>query len=727
MLIKEFRIKNFRKLKSCNLNLTNKQTILVGANNSGKTSAITAIKCFLKDKSMTTLDFTITNWGEINKICDKWVKNGERTENNTNLNDDLKNLRKYLPTLDVWLDIKETELHYVANIIPSLDWEPGILGVRLSYEPVNIEDLYKNFKEEYEKSNILNRKNEKLNIKPKNIKEFLENKISLYFKVKSFIIENDLYISSAKEEFVDKYYENETEKYPFDELIKVDIIDANRKFQDANGENYSNGGLTEQAKSLFNEYLDPRKEPTEADLNAIIAIDNATKVFDESLNKSFNDITSEINLIGYPGLTDPQIKMAAKIDLSESLKHDSSVKLNVVGNKTNEKDENAFLPEKYNGLGYQNLISMVLKLIRFRYDWVKDKKGSLSNNEPIQPMQLVLIEEPEAHLHAQVQKVFISKAYDILRNHELLQDKDQYSTQMIVSTHSSHIALETEFSSLRYFKRCLIKDTRIPCCKIVDLSNIFGEDKATQKFVSRYIKLTHCDLFFADAIIMVEGSAERILLPKFIELVTPKLESNYITIIEIGGSHAHKLRPLIEALDVYTLIISDVDTIGEDNKNCLPNKNRNIKTNNTTLKEWIPQKDSYDELIKLKIEDKITSKIMVCYQMPIIYKREEQSNIEFLPHTFEDALIYSNIDVFMKLNTNDGLTKKLIDAIKQLDREQIYNEIKQIKKAEIAINLLYSDKIENIIVPKYITDGLKFIECSLNNLHYPQEEIVNAK
>lgn len=342
-------------------------------------------------------------------------------------------------------------------------------------------------------------------------------------------------------------------------------------------------------------------------------------------------------------------------------------------------------------------------------------------------MQLVLIEEPEAHLHAQVQKVFINKAYNILRNHDLLRDKDQYSTQMIVSTHSTHIALETEFSSLRYFKRCLINDTRIPCCKIVNLSNIFGEDNATQKFVSRYIKLTHCDLFFADAIIMVEGSAERILFPKFIELVTPKLENNYITIIEIGGSHAHKLRPLIEALDVFTLIISDVDTIGDDNKNCFPSRNRNIKTNNAILKEWIPQKDSYDELIKLKLDDKITSKIMVCYQIPIIYEREEQSNIEFLPHTFEDALIYSNIDFFMKLGTNDGLTKKLIDAIKQLDSEQIYNEIKQIKKAEIAINLLYSDKIENIIVPKYITDGLKFIECSLNNLHNPQEEIVSAK
>ena len=87
---------------------------------------------------MSTLDFTITNWGEINKICDKWVKNRESTENSINLNDDLKNLRKYLPTLDVWLDVKETELHYVASIIPSLDWEPGLLGIRLSFEPTNI-------------------------------------------------------------------------------------------------------------------------------------------------------------------------------------------------------------------------------------------------------------------------------------------------------------------------------------------------------------------------------------------------------------------------------------------------------------------------------------------------------------------------------------------------------------------------------------------------------------
>ena len=727
MLIRKLRIKNFRKLKFCNLDLTNKQTILVGANNSGKTSAITAIKCFLKDKSMSTLDFTITNWGKINKICDKWVKNGENTENNINLDDDLKNLRKYLPALDVWLDVKESELHYVADIIPSLDWNPGLLGIRLSFEPTNIESLYKNFKKEYEKSNILNQKDERLKIKPKNIKEFLEDKIASYFKIKSFIIETNLH-DDLKEEFIEKYYENEADQYPFETLIKIDLIDANRGFSDANNESYGNGGLTEQAKSLFNKYLDPQKEPTDADIKALISIDNATKVFDDNLNKSFEEIKAEINSIGYPGLTDPQIKMATKIDLSESLKHDSSVKLNVIENNTDKEDYNTFLPEKYNGLGYQNLISMVLKLIRFRYDWMKDKKSLSNNNEIIQPIQLVLIEEPEAHLHAQVQKVFINKAYNILRNHAKLKDRDKYTTQMIVSTHSSHIALETEFSSLRYFKKCLMHDTLLPCCEIVNLSSIFEKEEETQKFVSRYIKLTHCDLFFADAIIIVEGSAERILMPKFIELAAKKLENNYITIIEIGGSHAHKFRQLIEALDVFTLIISDIDTIGDENKSCLPQRNKNIKTNNTTLKEWLPKENNYDKLIKLDDKDRITknSKIMVCYQTPILYKNDKQKVFEYLPYTFEDALIYSNLEIFKKLDTSDGLTKKLLDAIKQSNVEQIYEEIRKIKKAEVAINLLYSDEIENIKVPKYIEIGLKFIEKSLNSLHSP-EDIVNAK
>ena len=67
----------------------------------------------------------------------------------------------------------------------------------------------------------------------------------------------------------------------------------------------------------------------------------------------------------------------------------------------------------------------------------------------------MLVEEPEAHLHVQVQQVFIRKAYSVLRNHEKLGKSDAFSTQLVISTHSSHIAREEEFANLRYFKRYL--------------------------------------------------------------------------------------------------------------------------------------------------------------------------------------------------------------------------------------------------------------------------------
>lgn len=52
------------------------------------------------------------------------------------------------------------------------------------------------------------------------------------------------------------------------------------------------------------------------------------------------------------------------------------------------------------------------------------RKGkAFSERMVIEPLHLVLIEEPEAHLHMQVQQVFIRKAYSVLRNHEKLGKK----------------------------------------------------------------------------------------------------------------------------------------------------------------------------------------------------------------------------------------------------------------------------------------------------------------
>ena len=74
MKIDFIHIQNFRKLKDCRIDFSDKQTIFVGANNSGKTTAMDAMIKFLKKtNTFSTRDFTLSNWSEINKIGEEWI------------------------------------------------------------------------------------------------------------------------------------------------------------------------------------------------------------------------------------------------------------------------------------------------------------------------------------------------------------------------------------------------------------------------------------------------------------------------------------------------------------------------------------------------------------------------------------------------------------------------------------------------------------------------------
>ena len=50
----------------------------------------------------------------------------------------------------MWLNVKNDELRYVANIIPTLSWREGRIGIRLIYEPENVETLYRAYIDAFE-------------------------------------------------------------------------------------------------------------------------------------------------------------------------------------------------------------------------------------------------------------------------------------------------------------------------------------------------------------------------------------------------------------------------------------------------------------------------------------------------------------------------------------------------------------------------------------------------
>ena len=332
--------------------------------------------------------------------------------------------------------------------------------------------------------------------------------------------------------------------------------------------------LSKQFQKHLKDVNDDEKISTD-DKKAFVAIRNAEQSFNEYLKGFFSPITNELKRWGYPNTGTCEIDITTELSMLNSLNHRSAVQY---------KSGENFLPEFNNGLGYRNLISMFFKLTNFRDVWAK------KTDEFRVIIHLVIVEEPEVHLHAQIQKAFVDNSYATLNN----DIPDTFKTQMLISTHSSHMANEIDFKNIRYLRRKSAENKFFT--EIVNLEKTFGTDTKTEKFVSKYIRLSHCDLFFADGVIMVEGSVEKMLMPIFIDQADT-LNQKYISILEITGSYAHLFKPLMDKLKIPTVIITDIDSVC-DSKSTFIQRGNGQKTANPALKT-ILEINEIDKLLSL--------------------------------------------------------------------------------------------------------------------------------
>ncbi len=733
MRISSIHLQNFRKLWRCRIDFSRETTLFVGANNSGKTSAMDALGKFLAGRNFVFNDFTISNRTKINAIGVRW----SATE--CELPEAVAEWEDILPKMDIWLDVSRKEIHYVAGLIPTLKWRGGKLGVRLIYQPKEVSNLFTEYREAY----FAARKTEaakpglgaSINLYPKNLCEFLERKLATYFSIKSYVLnpaqseeETPQPTSFGMECFTDN---------PLKGIIRVDMIDAQRGFADPDSSDRgekTRKQLSAQMRSYYDKHLDPDKMPSPEDLEILEVTETAKNVFDKNLAIKFGPAIGELEGLGYPGVTDPKITVATKVSAGETLRHESAVQYAL--SKSNEEMK---LPEKYNGLGYQNLISMIFDLMGFRDAWMRVGKAKHSQDGEdavIEPLHLVLVEEPEAHLHMQVQQVFIRKAYSVLRNREFLKTNSDFATQLIISTHSSHIARETDFADLRYFKRLSESaECGVATAKVINLSDVFGKEDSTGKFVTRYLQTTHCDLFFADAAILVEGSAESMLVPHFIRNKYPELHQRYISILSINGRHSHRLSPLIEKLCLPTLIIADLDSVELDghHKSARPERKKNLISGNYAVTGWIVKEKNLDKLLDLPAEQKVINNetpyehpIRIAYQTPVTIKYNGKET-EALSGTFEDCMVYTNYELLKNIKADDtgSLVEKVNTAINaeksfsELHKEifRLLREGKSDQKAEFALDLIYVIDPSELIVPAYIAEGLEWLQ----NLLHPEE------
>lgn len=761
MYIKQVEIGNFRKLLAVRVDFAADKTVFVGANNSGKTSAMVALRRFLVDQKMFSInDLTISHWKTINEAGDSWEK---ALQNNEALPSPSL-FRDTLPFLDVWLHVGLGELHYVQKLIPTLDWTGGLIGVRLWYEPDDPSALQQDYlRLRTKNADTLNAvagacgagsdegATPNVTLWPSSLLDYLDRRMRRTFKVKAYLLDPAKLVQVSEGHAKPQNLaadEESIEGDPFDGLIRIDEIGAQRGFgqigsprtlrDDQGGQSSAEGRggrkLSTQLRAYYDNHLDPYETPEPSDIKALQALEEARMAFDGRLKECFNNALKELESLGYPGISDPKLTISTKIRLQDGLGHNAAVQYEV---PTMDADKVHRLPEDSNGLGYQNLVSMVFGLMSFRDAWMKVGKAGSGDNVTtavFPPLHLILVEEPEAHLHAQVQQVFIKQAYEVLRNHKDLGKSTKLTTQLVVSTHSSHVAHACNFANLRYFRRLPASSSNftVPVASVVNLTEVFGGDDQTPKFVTRYLKASHCDLFFADGAVLIEGAGERILVPHFVE-ERPQFEylrRCYLTWLEIGGSHAHRLRDLIDHIGLTTLVITDLDaknvTSGASES---PKRHSGQLARNQTLKSWVPAKDAVDVLLDLAEADKMIAypsgyAVRAAYQVPTQVELKGMTG-EALANTFEDALLYQNLSFFTGREGTGLIAKfsKAIDAAADLPAlaEAILENLKDGGKAEFALDLLFSSDVGTLAVPAYIENGLLWL---IGQLRRKEDELV---